>query len=416
MKNYFFLLIFFFSFSLFSGEKSPLSNQDSLKIEKYKTHINTYNYISRDNYNNEYFLDKALKYVDSIRLIEDDNNYAKEIKKSILLTKNTIENNVISKIEFFEFYSGMPHYYGLIDDAIEYAYDSALKQVLNTKYKILGNVPLSDASITSILIKKNCDYQTNPNCLDDATFEIINQTLISNTNHRIIQHNELAQILGTENSSNLLNGLTIEENIAKIIDDLKLDRLGIFTVNNLDVIDNKVWFVNTDFKTYEKSKGFLESIFAKGYTLDKRDLPLLLELFVVLILAIIFVSLAYGLSLIFINRKNILIATRDSNKELILSVLNKVKYVALYFLLPIILSFLMIYVCSFIIPTGDVDVGEINVNVWIVLLTILMSFLPIIINLFVVNRLDIDGFHTILGYTFCTCLIRRPKLSICSGV
>jgi len=391
LKNYFGLLIFFFSFSLFSSEKISLSIQDSLKIENYKKHIDTYKYISRDNYNNEYFLDKALKYVDSIRFIENDNNYAREIEKSIVLTKKTIENNVISKIEFFEFYSGIPHYYGFIDDAIEYAYDSALSQVLNTKYKVLGNVPLSDASITSILIREDCD---------DETFEIINQTLISNTNHRIIQSNELIQILGTENSNNLLNGLATEENINKIIDDLKLDRLGIFTVNNLDVIDNKVWFVNADFKTYEKSKGFLESIFAKGYTLDKRDLPLLLELLVVFLLAIIFVSLAYGISLIFINRKNISHATRDSNKELILSVLNKVKYVALYFLLPIILSFVMIYVCSFIIPSGDVDVGEINVNVWILLITILMSFLPIIINLFIVNRLDIDGFHTTLGYTF----------------
>ena len=391
MKNYLGLLIFFFSFSLFSSEKSSLTIQDSLKIENYKAHIDTYKYISRDNYNNEYFLDKALKYVDSIRFIENDNNYAREIEKSIVLTKKTIENNVISKIEFFEFYSGIPHYYGFIDDAIEYAYDSALSQVLNTKYKVLGNVPLSDASITSILIREDCD---------DETFEIINQTLISNTNHRIIQSNELIQILGTENSNNLLNGLATEENINKIIDDLKLDRLGIFTVNNLDVIDNKVWFVNADFKTYEKSKGFLESIFAKGYTLDKRDLPLLLELLVVFLLAIIFVSLAYGISLIFINRKNISHATRDSNKELILSVLNKVKYVALYFLLPIILSFVMIYVCSFIIPSGDVDVGEINVNVWILLITILMSFLPIIINLFIVNRLDIDGFHTTLGYTF----------------
>ena len=160
MKNYFGLLIFFFSFSLFSSEKISLSIQDSLKIENYKKHIDTYKYISRDNYNNEYFLDKALKYVDSIRFIENDNNYAREIEKSIVLTKKTIENNVISKIEFFEFYSGIPHYYGFIDDAIEYAYDSALSQVLNTKYKVLGNVPLSDASITSILIREDCDDET----------------------------------------------------------------------------------------------------------------------------------------------------------------------------------------------------------------------------------------------------------------
>ena len=398
MKNYFGLLIFFFSFSLFSSEKSSLSIQDSLKIENYKNHIDTYKYISRDNYNNEYFLDKAYNYADSIISIENDNNYAREIKKSILLTKKTIKNNVISKIEFFEFYSGIPQYYGFIDDAIEYAYDSAISQLLNTKYKVLGNVPLSDAGITSILVRKSCDSK-DPKCLDNETFEIINQNLISNTNHRIIQSNELFPILGMENYSNLLDGSITEENINKIIDYLQLDRLGIFTVNNIDVINNKVWFVNTDFKTYEKSEGFLESIFAKGYTIDKRDLPLSFPLLGVFILAIIFVSLAYGLSLFF-NRKNILIATRDSNKELILSLLNKVKYVALYFILPIILSFIMIYVCSFIIPRGDVDMGEINVNVWILLLTILMSFLPVIINLLFVNRLNIEGFHTPLGYTF----------------
>lgn len=402
MKNYLGLLIFFFSFSLFSSEKSSLSIQDSLKIENYKNHINTYKYISRDNYNNEFFLDKASNYADSIISIENDNIYAKEIKKSILLTKKTIKNNVISKIEFFEYYSGIPQYYGFIDDAIEYAYESAISQLLNTKYKVLGNIPLSDASITSVLVKKSCDSKSDPKCLDDETFEIINQTLISNTNHRIIQSNELIPILGIENSSNLLNGSMTEENINKIIDHLQLDRLGVFTANNIDVINNKVWFVNTDFKTYEKSEGFLESIFAKGYTIDKRDLSLFFHLLGVFILSIILVSLAYGLSLLF--RKNILIATRDSNKELILSILNKVKYVVLYFPLPIILSFIIIYVCSFIIPRGDVDVGEINVNVWILLLTILMSFLPIMINSFFVNRFvnrfNIESFHTPRGYTF----------------
>ena len=391
MKNYFSLLIFFFSFSLFSSEKSPLSNLDSLKIEKYKTHINTYNYISRDNYNNEYFLDLALQYVDSIRQTEKDNIFANEVEKRILLTKNTIENNVISKIEFFDFYSGIPHYYGFIDDAIEYAYDNALTKLLSKRYKTLVNVPLSDAGITSILIRENCD---------DATFEIINQSLISNTNHHILQLNELTKIIGTDNSKALINGSKSEKDINKIINDLNLDRLGVFTVSNIDVIDNKIWFVNADFKTYEKTRGFLESIFAKGYTVDKRDLPLLFEILLVLILAIIFVSLAYGFSLLFINRKNILLSSNNSKKELILSVLNKVKYVALYFLIPIILSFVMIYVCSFVIPGGDVDAGEINVIFWILSITILMSFLPIIINLFIVNRLDIDGFHTPLGYTF----------------
>lgn len=391
MKNYLSIFLLFFSFHSFSSEKSNLSIQDSLSVERYKTHINTLQYISRDNYNNEYFLELALQYVDSIRLIDENNIHANLTEKNIDLTKNTIDNNVISKIEFFDFYSGLPAYYGFVDDAIEYAYDNSLTELLKTKYKVLGNVPLSETNVTSILIRDDCD---------DETFEIINQSLISNTNHRILQQPELIKILGLENSNNLINGLLDKNNVAKILEELNLDRLGIFTVNNLDIIDDKIWFVKTDFKTFEKSEGFLESIFARGYTVDKRDLPILIELFLVLVLAIIFVSLTYGITLIFDNRKNILFASGESNKELVLSVLNKVKYVALYFITPLILSFLMIYICSFIIPNGDVDIGEINVNVWIFSLTILMSFLPILINLFMVNRLDIDGFHTTIGYTF----------------
>ena len=389
MKYYLSFLFVICSLIVFSGEERTV--EDSLKIEKYKNHINTLQYISRQNYNDEFFLGLATQYVDSIHQIDNENRYASDIEKSILLTKNTISNNVISKIEFFEFYSGLPHYYGFVDDAIEYAYDDALSKLLNTRYRILGNTPLSEAGITSILIREDCDNET---------FEIINQTLISNTNHKILQKNDLIKILGFQKSEELLNGFLFEDDVKKIIDQLKLDRLGIFTANNIDIINNKIWLVDTDFKTYEKSQGFLESVFAKGYTVDKRDLPLLLELILVLILAIIFVSLTYGISLIFSNRKNILISTADLNKDFIFSVLNKVKYVALYFLLPIILSFLMIYICSFIIPNADVDVGEINVTVWILSITILMSFLPIIINLFLVNRLDIDGFHTTLGYTF----------------
>ncbi len=368
-----------------------VSREDSLKIEKFKNHVNTLQYISRQNYNNEYFLDLALEYVDSIQQINIDNDYAIDIKKSILLTKNTISNNVISKIEFFEFYSGLPHYYGFVDDAIEYAYDDALSQLLNTRYRVLGNIPLSESGITSILIREDCD---------DETFEIINQTLISNTNHKILQKNHLFEIFGIDKTTQILNGSLAAEDAEKIIEHFKLDRIGIFLIDNIDIIDDKIWLVNTDFKTYEKSQGFLESIFAKGYTVDKRDLPLFFELLLILIFAIIFVSLSYGFSLTFINRKNILISSSDLNRDFIFSVINKVKYVALYFFLPIILSFLMIYVCSFIIPNADVDIGEINVTVWILSLTILMSFLPIILNLFVVNRLDIDGFHTTLGYTF----------------
>ena len=376
---------------LFSSENHVTFENDSVKIERFKRHVNSLRYISRQTFNNEYFLNISLKYIDSIKKYDNTNRFASEIEKSLLLTKNAISNDVISKIEFFDFYSGLPEYFGFIDPPVEYAFDDALSKLLESKYKFLGNAPLSEYRINSIIIKENCD---------EETFEIINQTLISNTKHFIISPELLNDIIGYDDAKELVNGSLNENSINRLMKYLNLDRLGIFTVNNLDIIENKIWLANTDFKIYEKNEGLKASVFTRGFSVDKTNLPLILELLVVLFLAIIFVSFAYGLSLIFINRKNIFLSSKDSNIELLVSVLNKLKYVALYFLVPIILSFLMIYISSYIIPRSDTDIGELSFKLWIVSLTILMSFLPIVINLFIVNRLNIDGFHTSLGYTF----------------
>mgnify|MGYP001318320345 CR=1 FL=1 len=375
----------------FSSENHVTFENDSVKIERFKRHVNSLRYISRQTFNNEYFLNLSLKYIDSIKKYDNTNRFAQEIEKSLLLTKNAISNDVISKIEFFDFYSGLPEYFGFIDPPVEYAFDDALSKLLESKYKFLGNAPLSEYRINSLIIKENCD---------EETFEIINQTLISNSKHFIISIELLNDIIGYEAAKELINGSLNDNSINRLMKYLNLDRLGIFTVNNLDIIENKIWLANTDFKIYEKNEGLKSSVFTRGFSVDKTNLPLILELLVVLFLAIIFVSFAYGLSLIFINRKNIFLSSKDSNIELLVSVLNKLKYVALYFLVPIILSFLMIYISSYIIPRSDTDIGELSFKLWIVSLTILMSFLPIVINLFIVNRLNIDGFHTSLGYTF----------------
>ena len=393
MKKYLIYYFLFLSFSVFSfcSENNVTSENDSVKIERFKRHVNSLRYISRQTLNNEFFLNLSLKYVDSIKKYDNDNRFAVEAEKSLLLTKRAISNDVISKIEFFDFYSGVPEYLGFIDPPIEYAFDHALSKLLESRYKVLGNAPLSDYRINSIIIRENCD---------EETFEIINQTITSNTNHFIISNEMLNDFLGYEDAKNLING-SFEENILKkLMMSLNLDRLGIFTVNNLDVIENKIWLANTDFKTYEFGEGFFPSIFTRGFSVDKTNLPLFFDLILALLLAIVFVSFAYGVSLIFVNRKNIFHSSKDSNKELIMSVVDKVKYLTLYFLAPIILSFLMIYLSSYIIPRGDTDIGEISFKLWIVSLTILMSFLPIVFNLFIVNRLNIDGFHTTIGYTF----------------
>ena len=70
-------------------------------------------------------------------------------------------------------------------------------------------------------------------------FEIINQTLLLNSKHHILQKNQLSEIFRTEQLDSIINGNTNKNNIQKILNKLKLDRIGIFTVSDIDVIDEK---------------------------------------------------------------------------------------------------------------------------------------------------------------------------------
>ena len=133
-----------FSVFAFSSENNVISENDSVKIERFKRHVNSLRYISRQTLNNEFFLNLSLKYVDSIKKYDNENRFAIEAEKSLLLTKSAISNDVISKIEFFDFYSGVPEYLGFIDPPIEYAFDHALSKLLESRYKVLGNAPLSE--------------------------------------------------------------------------------------------------------------------------------------------------------------------------------------------------------------------------------------------------------------------------------
>ena len=405
----FFLLSSNFIFSTDLGKK--ITENDSTNIEKYINHIKTLNYISRKNASNPYFLNLAYKYSDSILLIEPKNEFASNTKISIDLTRVTTENNVINKFKLFEFYSGTPNYYGFVDDPIEYAYDKAIEKILDNRYIKLHNGPLSDANITSILLRENCN---------DEMFEIVNQTLALNSKHHILQKDELVKIFGTDKTKEILNGNFNEIDAKKLKKELKLDRLGIFKVNNLDVINDEIWFVRIDFNTFLES-GFTESIFEKGVSIDKRDIngfSIITFLFYVLFFSFsifLFIKYFFDLkSLDFFKRiilstfavlilvGNTFIKSRRFEKEL--GKLSYYKRYFYYFLAPFLLSWGMIYFSSFILPKPEDHFLEFRVILWFMCFTLMMSFFPLIVNLFIINRFNFDGFHTKKGYQEFTAI------------
>ena len=253
----FIITIYFFSVNL----QSQSNNTDSLLVERYKRHITSLDYISRKTDNNKYFLNLANTYTDSILEIDTSNYFAKDFNNKISLTLLTCEENMNHKVELFPFFQGIPNYMGFADDPVEYAYDEAINKLLSVS--ALSFV-LDKTNITkSILIRDKCD---------DEMFEIVNQILIKKANHSILPFYKIEELLGKSDAKKLINGQLNKSTISLLCKKLKIDRIGIFKVNDIDLINDSIWLVSSSFRTFTNSEGFSDTISEKGFSVDKRNI------------------------------------------------------------------------------------------------------------------------------------------------
>ena len=368
--------------SLGYSKKDQLFIQDkpseSLQ-NKYKRHITTLDFISRKTDNNKYFLNLALNYCDSLSKFKEEVFWTTNYKNKIQLTLASSKNSMSHKVQFFNFFKELPTYMGFADTPDTYAYQNALKEL----YTINS---LADENHTSIITRGDCS---------DVMFEKVYQSVVSNTNHNIITSNQLLKTLGETTTHKILNGELTAESLDLVCKKFNLENLGIFRVTNLDIIEEQIWLVKSEFSTYSSEDGFSELQFSKGFSQDKRGtwryyiLVLLLE-------SILFITLIAVLEEKFIK----FIRTKKwySVKEMFSQFLKKLNYVILCFTLPTLLSFLMIYTLSFLTPSFSDHYMEFNSLFWVIAITLGMSIIPTFINLFIINRLQIDGFHSIRGY------------------
>ena len=378
------LILLFLLLTNFSWANQEI---DSLKIKRLKNHVSSLDYITRQIDNSKFYLNLNKSYCDSILSIDPSNKYALDFKEKINLTLATCDQNINHKIELFPFFNGFPEYMGFADDPIEYAYDASLEKLLSSKYPKVQNGPISGTNISSILVRNSCD---------DEMFEIVNQILLKKTNHYIIPKHELEEILGKSTATNLINGNVDQEAVSLLCEKLNLDRLGIFNVNDLDVIDNSIWLVQSEFYTYHTLQGFTEPIFTRGFNIDKRSFSIIYILLLIIksILLIAFIS--------FLNQKlkRIFNSSDSIIKDLLNLFIDKIKFVAISFIVPLIFSFILIYSISYLMPSAEEHFEEFSAKFWLFSITIGMSIIPTIINLYFVNRMDLDGFHTVKGYRY----------------
>ena len=395
----FVLLTFLFcSYSFLASSKTDLTEltshedvnflTDSLNEIKYKRHVTSLFYIARKTDNSKYFLNLANSYLDSIFQINSNDEFANEFKTKISLILSTCEENLNHKYSFFPFFKKIPEYFGFVDDPLEYAYDKSIDKLLTARPVAFV---LEEGNITkSILIRENCN---------DEIFEIVNQTLIKNVNHSILPYYQLESYLGKNDANSLVNGDLNEESLSKLCEKLNIDRLGVFKVNDIDVIDNSIFLVSSGFCTYADNEGFSDTLSKKAYTVDKRAINFLD--FLLHILLVIFIISLFS----FVDQTKKLMKIYNDNstatlKNFIILFINKLGFVLNCFIIPFVFSFVMIYAISSLIPNAENHFLEFSSILWLFSLTIVMSVIPTLLNLLYVNRLDLDGFHSIQGYRY----------------
>ena len=299
-------------------------NLDSLKIVQYKNHLYSLDYIIRQIDNSKFYLNMSNAYCDSILSIDPSNKFASDFKKKNDLIFSTCSQNINHKIELFPFLNNFPSYLGFADDPIEYAYEYSFEKLLNSKYQKVQNGPISDTNISSILLKDKCS---------DEMFEIVNQILRKSTNHYIISDYELVNILGESQAASLINGEINSKLASLICEKLNLERLGIFKVNDIDVINNSIWLVQTDFQTFHNEFGFSEPIFSRGFSIDKRSLSTI-PIILLIMLTIIVISILYFINY---NLKTLYLGSAYGVRDLLNLFTDKIKFISVSSFIPLIL-------------------------------------------------------------------------------
>lgn len=357
--------------------------------EDWLRHAATYDSYGRDNGNDPESLQQALDYCDSVikdkKATENHKSRASRLKNRILITLKTCENNLNFKIEFYQFFLGIPAAFASNSHPDEHALGIACRKVLDYSYPGYGSVSIKDLNIHTILLNGNCD---------DSLAETTLQILAANTKHVLISKQDIYDILGKHTDS-LYLGNKDTALLNSICSSLGVDRLGFYLINRIDSVDN-LRFAAVSFQVYSPKSGMGSLSYADAFGTDKRNGQLHIILYL-LLSSMILITLIAVCEELFDRWKSKTwhLVTLSSFFSILWL---KIKLVAASQFLPTILSFLIVTFIQPLAPEMSTHFRESESLIWVIALTLSMSLAPTLINLLIINRLDLDGFHTPRGY------------------
>ena len=359
------------------------------QAEQWLRHASTYDAYGRENGNDPEFMRKAIVYCE--RAIADpkvtpaQKTKAEKLKSRIEITLSTCENNLNHKIEFYQFFLGRPPSFTSNNDPDEHSLGLACGKILGYAYPGAGALPIQDLNIHSLVLNGNCS---------DELAEIVYQNVVAGSKNVLIPKQQVYEIIGASTDT-LYSGKTDTAYLKAICKKYGIEKLGVYTINRIDSVDN-IRYVSISFQIYNTATGMGSMDYVEAFGTDKRDGHLHLILYLLLSSMVLITVIAVMEELYDRWRSKTwhLVSWKSFYNILWL----KIKLVSASQFLPTVLSFLVVIMIQPLAPEMSTHYKEFESMLWVVALTLSMSLVPTLINLLIINRLDLDGFHTPRGY------------------
>ena len=355
-------------------------------------HIETLLEVAVHTENDPKFLDWAESYCDSLSTLDSGKAAAEDFRSRINQTREICSENLNHRAPALDLFRGRPAYMGFADDAVEYALEGALTKLLDKPIEFQSTTMVRNGALNAVVVQGDVPADL---------WEIALDALDVETNYRFLRS------MGSPKSKmdSLISDVQIDPNdlnIAKLSGHLGIERLALFEVDLLDVVDERLWMVAIQMRVWDQKVGFGDSISAMGFCEDKARSPILLNLLDVLLWSFLLLIAIAGLEHIHWStfkyaENKLLFALRIPAAWLRLAV-ERIPKTALFLFLPITISFLFIQLMGPLVPNATTHYRELDAKLWVIGTALGMSLLPTILNFFMLNRLRLDGFHSMRSY------------------